>query len=554
LLACLLALVVIAGYAIDAAGVGVAPWAVLVIATIAVAALALVSRHIDWRATGDLLPWIGVCVFVTLALLRIAWPALFPPGRGPDLTHHLLLVDYIEQHGHLVHDRSLDGSMGEMAHYTPGAHLLAVLIGKWVGSDGLRVFFPLLTGVTALTAGFVFLICRRLLLAIPYSIIAVILLFLPAQYFYGAFTHDSFLAQMVATFFAVAAWWAVIAWEEERATIVAAIIGVLLAAVFLSWPIWIGPLVLLFVPLAFTVDDPPKPHDLSAVALTNAEALAKSGRRRTTALRHLAVGLAPLLLVSAIHVAGRWGWLVIVRTSGAVLEPGVASIGWVLPLFAIAGALVGVGDRRARITVVLLLLISLQAFTLFVIARSQGADTPYMAFKMVYFAIYPMAALAAVAMGSPERAWLARRREPGESKGPLGWMIAALLMVLVVRPALTVPRAIPVVDLDLYAAGKWTRANVGQTCVDYLVADAETAYWLHLAVLGNPRASDRMIEIDRYDPRAAAGPWITSEGRTYAIADLRLLPDEVRSNVDVIAHYGSAAVIRRKDATIKGCD
>jgi hypothetical protein len=534
LLACWLALVVIAGYAIDAAGVGVAPWAVLVIATIAVAALARVGRHIDWRATGDLLPWIGVCVFVTLALLRMAWPALLPPGRGPDLTHHLLLVDYIEQYGHLVHDRSLDGSMGEMAHYTPGAHLLAMLMGKWVGSDGLRVFFPLLTGVTALTAGFVFLICRRLLLAIPYSIIAVILLFLPAQYFYGAFTHDSFLAQMVATFFAVAAWWALIAWDEYRTTIGAAIIGVLLVAVFLTWPIWIGPLVLLFVPLAFTVDDP--------------------GRRRTTALRHLAVGLAPLLLVSAIHVAGRWGWLAIVRTSGAVLEPGLASVGWVLPLLTIAGALVGVRDRRARVTIVLLLLILLQAFTLFVLARSQGADTPYMAFKMVYLAIYPAAVLAALAIASPERAWLARRNAPGESKGVLGWIVATILMILIVRPALTGPRAIPVVDLDLYAAGKWTRANVGQTCVDYLVADAETAYWLHLAVLGNPRASDRMIEIDRYDPRAAAGPWITSEGRSHAIADLRLLPDEVRSNVDVIAQYGSAAVIRRKDATIKGCD
>ncbi len=138
----------------------------------------------------------------------------------------------------------------------------------------------------------------------------------------------------------------------------------------------------------------------------------------------------------------------------------------------------------------LLLLIVLQALTLFVIAKSQGADTPYMAFKMVYLAIYPMAALAAVAMASPERAWLTRRREPGESKGAVGWIIATVLVILVARPALTAPRAIPVVDLDLYEAGKWTRANVGRTCVDYLVADAETAYWLHLAVLGNPRASD----------------------------------------------------------------
>jgi len=519
----------------------VAPWALLVLATVSVAGLTVVGHYIEWRATGDLLPWLGVCAFVTLALLRLAWPSLLPPGRGPDLTHHLLLVDYIEQQGHLVHDRSLDGSMGEMAHYTPGSHLLAVSAGRWFGVDALRAFFPLLVVCAALTAGFVFLIARRLRLAIPYAIAAVILLFLPSQYFYGAFTHDSFLAQVVATFFAVATWWALAAWDDERSTIGAVIIGVLLVAVFLTWPIWLGPLVLVFVPLAFTANDPPKPD----------EALAKSGARQTAALRHLAAGLVPLLVVALIHVAGRWGWLVIVRASGAVLGPGVASLGWALPLLALIGLVLGMRDRRARVTIVLLVLIALQAFTLFVIAKSQGADTPYMAFKMMYLAIYPMAVLAAAALASPERAWLARRREQDASKG---WVVAALLVILAVRPALTAPRVIPVVDLDLYEAGKWTRANVGQTCVDYLVADAETAYWLHLAVLGNPRASQRMIEIDRYDPRAAAGPWITSEGRSYGIADLRLLPDEVRSRVDVVAQYGRAAVIRRRDATIKGCD
>ena len=39
-----------------------------------------------------------------------------------------------------------------------------------------------------------------------------------------------------------------------------------------------------------------------------------------------------------------------------------------------------------------------------------------------------------------------------------------------------------------------------------------------------------------------------------AIADLRLLPDEVRSRVDLAAQFGGAAVITRRDATIKGCD
>jgi len=116
---------------------------------------------------------------------------------------------------------------------------------------------------------------------------------------------------------------------------------------------------------------------------------------------------------------------------------------------------------------------------------------------------------------------------------------------LAARPALVAPRAVPVVSEDLQAAGKWARANGSAACADYLVAEAETAYWLHLAVLGNPRASVRMVEIDRYDPRSAVGPWITGEHRTFAIADLRSLPDEVRSRIEIRAQFGDAAAIAR---------
>jgi hypothetical protein len=528
-----LALAATFAYAVDAAGLGIAPLLVLLLAG-AGAALLSWSVASSRGSHTDTLVWAGIIAFVLAALVRPAWPALVLPGRGPDLAHHLLLVDYIEQHRQLVHDRSLDGSMGEMAHYTPGAHVLAVLFGSWFGVDGLRAFFPLLASCAALTAGFVFLIARRLVLPLPYAIAAVILLFLPSQYFYGAFTHDSFLAQTVATFFAVAAWWALIAWDEERSTMAAIVFSIFLVAVFLTWPVFVGPVVVVFVALALSSHDPPKPW-----------------RRRTTTL---AIGLVPLAVVAATHAAGRWGWLGLVRTSGAVLRPGWESIGWLLPLLTLIGLLVTLRDRRARVTIVFLLVIVLQAVTLFVLAKSQGADTPYMAFKMVYLAIYPAAVLAAVAMASPERAMLTRSREHSESKGAVGWIIAAVLLIAAVRPALTAPRAVPVIDLDLYEAGKWTRANIGQTCVDYLVADAETAYWLHLAVLGNPRSSQRMIEIDRYEPRAAMGPWITAEGRSYAIADLRLLPDEVRSRVEIVSTFGNAAVIKRPGVMIGDCD
>jgi hypothetical protein len=402
-----------------------------------------------------------------------------------------------------------------MAHYTPGAHLLAVLFGKWLGTDGTRAFFPLLAVCAALTAGYVFLIARRLLVPLPYAIAAVALLFLPAQYFYGAFTHDSFLAQTAATFFAVAAWWALVAWDQDRSIFLAIVIAVLLVAVFLTWPIFLGPLVVIYVAVTLSVNDPPKPW-----------------RRRTTPLL---IGLAPVLLIGVIHLSGRWGWLGIVRTSGAVLAPSVASLGWLLPALALIGLLISARDRRARVSLILLLMIAVQALTLFVLARARGASTPYMAFKMVYIAIYPMAVFGALAMG--------RLRSP-----TVGWILASVLVLIAVRPALTAPRTLPIVDLDLYDAGKWVRANVGQRCVDYLVADPETAYWLHLAVLGNPRSSPRMDEMDRYEPRAAVGPWLTSEGRGFAIADARTLPDEVRSRVAIEKQFGNALVIRRPGA------
>jgi hypothetical protein len=199
-----------------------------------------------------------------------------------------------------------------------------------------------------------------------------------------------------------------------------------------------------------------------------------------------------------------------------------------------------------------LLVIALQALTLFILATTQGASTPYMAFKMIYLAIYPAAVLAAVATAYPERAMLARRREHGDSKATLGWILAAVLVVVAVRPALSTPRPPPVVDLDFYEAGRWVRANVGQTCVDYLVGDAETAYWLHLAVLGNPRSSPRMEELNRYQPRTAVGPWLTNGGRSHAIADARTLPDEVRTRVEIERQFGNALVIKRPGAIACG--
>jgi len=128
-------------------------------------------------------------------------------------------------------------------------------------------------------------------------------------------------------------------------------------------------------------------------------------------------------------------------------------------------------------------------------------------------------------------------------------VICATMGIAVVRPMLAAPRPAPVVSRAFYDAGRWTRDNVGSTCVDYLVADPHTAYWLHLAVLGNPRTSARTAEVDRHNVRDAFARWISPDGLPYAIADLTLLPDEIRSRVELVAQFGSAGVIKRPRGT-----
>ena len=51
---------------------------------------------------------------------------------------------------------------------------------------------------------------------------------------------------------------------------------------------------------------------------------------------------------------------------------------------------------------------------------------------------------------------------------------------------------------------------------------------------------------------SAVGRWIAAEGRVNAIADLRLLPDELRRRVEITKTFGSAAVIRRPETAADG--
>ena len=186
--------------------------------------------------------------------------------------------------------------------------------------------------------------------------------------------------------------------------------------------------------------------------------------------------------------------------------------------------------------------IAAQAAVLFALASRAPTDTPYMALKMMYLAVYPLAVCASVALAALSR-----------ERASIAWTLASILAVVIGRDVIRTPRDRPVVSMPLYRAGEWARGHVPPACVEYLVGNSDTAYWLHLAVLGNPRMSARTADLDTFDERRALLRWIGPGRLPYAIADLTVVPRDVLGASDVIARFDTAAVLQRR-GTAQRCD
>src|SRR4029453_2302791 len=208
------------------------------------AMLVAFGRQAEWNGT-ETATFAGIVAITFGWLLWIARPSLFPLGSGPDLTHHLLLINYIEGHWTLVHDPAAQEFLGEMVQYTPGSHILTALAGAWSRSNGLHALHGVMAASAALKTGFVFLIAMRVLPRdvprVPIAALASISLFASQIYFLGSFAQYSFLAQVVAECFAMAMFWALTGGDRERDPWTMAVTGLIGAALFLTWPILIGP-------------------------------------------------------------------------------------------------------------------------------------------------------------------------------------------------------------------------------------------------------------------------------------------------------------------------
>lgn len=528
---------ILSAYLFDLAGVAFTPGRMLGVLLVAAAlAYATLRDATPSRADGVMLA--GVVVSAAAWLLWLAGPTLLPLSTGPDLTHHLMLIRYIEEHWRLVHDPAMERFLGEMAQYTPGSHILAALAGAWSGTDGLRALHPMQAVTVALKCGFLFLIgCRVLPPRAPraLALTGVVLLLAAPRYALGSLTEYGFVAQVVAELCVIAMWWAAVAWDARPDARLGLVFGLTGAAAFLTWPVYTGPPALAFFLVIALRDELPV----------------------AARLRHLLAAYVPLAAFALLYLVGRLGWLQLAGTGGAAPWPSLAAYSLPLVVLAAAGFVLTVLRRRGRSTALFVVSVLAQTAAFYVLATRAGAPQPYMALKMGYLLLWPMAACAVMALGE---LWLLVGRPLGDSyartAGLAGATVVLAVLVLVARPLAKAPARLhplpPAVSLPLYDAGRWARTHVPAGCIEYLVGDDETAYWLHLAVLGNPRMSDRTGNNATYEPNDAVMRWLTPNGLPYAIADLPALPKDVREELDVIQRFGTAAVVRRRGPS--ACD
>ena len=524
-----LATAIASAYLSDSIGLAIRPLPILVLSAGAAAAMFAWLRRLAGRDTAALAAF-GGCLAGTFAwLLWRARPDFLPTGSGPDLAHHLSLLEYIQRHWRLPHDASLYEYLGEMVDYTPGSHLLAVLCGAWAGSDALHAVLPVVAGTVALKAGFVFLIARRVLPddvpRVPFALVAVVLLFLARVHFVGSFMEQSYLAQVVSELFAVAIWWALVVWDQRPSVVAATLVAIAGVAAFLSWPVWIGPVMVV----------------LGALALLHNELPV------LTRLQHLAIAAVPIGVVAWIHGSRHTGGFRMAGTGGFAIWPTPALLGWWFIGLAAAGLLFCLATARARAVPLLAGAIAVQAAALYYTARSSGAEAPYLSLKMFYLAVYPLMVGAAVAIAGVWRFAVRTLRLSGTRSSRLAWALAAIVAIAVARPLAAMPRPRPVVTEAVLNAATWAQSQMPPACIDYLTVDLYTAYWLHLAVFTQPRASGRALNDDTFDTRKSLERWILATGLPLGVTDdFEALPRDIRTNVDVLRQFGLAAVVKRR--------
>src|SRR5207247_6861834 len=134
---------------------------------------------------------------------------------------------------------------------------------------------------------------------------------------------------VLAELFAIAMWWAVLAWDDRPAAGAMVMYAVSGIAAFLTWPVWTGPLLLLLVLVALLHRDR-SPALPALPALPASPAPPDLLRLR---LHHVAIATIPIAAAAALHASRHAGGFRMAGTGGFAIWPSPGVIGrWFIAL------------------------------------------------------------------------------------------------------------------------------------------------------------------------------------------------------------------------------
>ncbi|HLZ72514.1 MAG TPA: hypothetical protein VKV26_21625 [Dehalococcoidia bacterium] len=541
------ALIVICGYTLDVLRIPLSehtfvPVVLIVVALSGAAALRL--RLIAVRL--DIVELAGLA-FIALALAGyLAWfsgRALLPASFSPDAVHHLLLVNAIRSAEHLPRWPALWAQLGEMSTYPAGSHLLVVFYADLLSLPGYRAIGPVTLGIVVSQAALTFLLAYRLLPAgegrlsrMVLSCLAVGLLLLPigkihsvnpANFFTDAvLRYDFFYSSVASIMFLLYTVWFLVLFRQHMQTWLLAPMTLSIAACVLSWPI-LGLI----------------PASIFALSVFSDGRI--SWRVRVSLIG--SVGLV-LILIAAAYII-RYG----VKDQGVLTSEGgiqtIALNSRSLIFFVLA--LIGAAEsmrRRSYAVVFFFLAVVLVLYAVMKELAHHGTIATYIAEKVPFVLVFPLALFAAVGIQTLARA-AARLIDSRRPIMPA--VLTAGLGLLCVSPgihAIDRHRERPFTTA-LYDTGHWSRLHLPPDSVGFLTAYGSTAYWLQTDVLGNPRVVPRSVAVVGEISLDSSQRWPRELAQPYIIIEnLALLPPQLRSDFAVLYQSGASAVLGRKPA------
>lgn len=413
------------------------PWRIVVRPSDAV--LALVVIVVGWR------------------VLAPAWPALLPPGDGPDAAHHAALARFLLDRRRLpTHDDA--PLLIEMADYPPGFALLSALAADLIGLPPARVVYPLAALAVLLSVlGVAVLAATTAARAAPVAAGAALLALLVPEYTLGIVADEQYYPQALAQALIVAATYLTTQQVLHPAPARLAALALVLLALAWSYTSWL-PVALLAVGLGL---------------------LAQHGawwRRLTVAL----LTLLPALLGAVLLVQGRLatGRAVLLHEGSTIRTP-LLILGLTLPVLALLGVLRG-GQRTRWPGLALLLAAGAQ-----LVALAWLWQRALIAGYIYYKGYYLLALLLPLPIGWLLADLVAWRRAGTRT----GLVQAAALTALTGLAVATPPPPAPlVINTGLLAmAEQARRLGRGADLTYVLQHPGITAYWLQVGVLGQPR-------------------------------------------------------------------